>query len=101
MEGDAGYGGVAMGEVTFGRHPGARWASPTWAIPTSSSRRPQWPDAMREAMAERMSQLEGGANVEFVTVVDRGHLAMRVIERGVGWTLACGTGFLRRRAVPS
>jgi diaminopimelate epimerase len=31
-------------------------------------------------------------NVEFVTVVDRGHLRVRVWERGSGETLACGTG---------
>lgn len=31
-------------------------------------------------------------NVEFVTVLDREHLQMRVWERGAGETLACGTG---------
>ncbi len=31
-------------------------------------------------------------NVEFVQVVDRGHLRMRVWERGAGETMACGTG---------
>ncbi len=31
-------------------------------------------------------------NVEFVTVLDRGHIKMRVWERGTGETLACGTG---------
>lgn len=31
-------------------------------------------------------------NVEFVTVVDAGRVIMRVWERGVGETLACGTG---------
>ena len=31
-------------------------------------------------------------NVEFVQVVDRNHLRMRVWERGSGETLACGTG---------
>ena len=31
-------------------------------------------------------------NIEFVTVRDRGHLRMRVWERGVGITRACGTG---------
>ncbi len=33
-----------------------------------------------------------GANVEFVTVEGRDRLAIRVVERGVGLTLACGTG---------
>ncbi len=32
------------------------------------------------------------ANIEFVQVVDRQHLRMRVWERGSGETLACGTG---------
>lgn len=32
------------------------------------------------------------ANIEFVKVIDRGHLDMRVWERGSGETLACGTG---------
>lgn len=31
-------------------------------------------------------------NAEFVQVVDRQHIAMRVWERGVGETLACGSG---------
>lgn len=31
-------------------------------------------------------------NVEFATVQDRGHIEMRVWERGAGVTLACGTG---------
>ncbi|NGM83320.1 diaminopimelate epimerase [Paenibacillus sp. 7124] len=31
-------------------------------------------------------------NVEFATVKDRGHIDMRVWERGAGPTLACGTG---------
>ncbi|HZK18391.1 MAG TPA: diaminopimelate epimerase [Clostridia bacterium] len=31
-------------------------------------------------------------NVEFVQVINRGHVLMRVWERGVGETMACGTG---------
>jgi diaminopimelate epimerase len=31
-------------------------------------------------------------NTEFVQVLDRGHVSMRVWERGTGETLACGTG---------
>ncbi len=31
-------------------------------------------------------------NTEFVEVIDRGHIKMRVWERGTGETLACGTG---------
>ncbi len=33
-----------------------------------------------------------GANVEFVQIIEAGHLAMRVHERGVGETRSCGTG---------
>ena len=33
-------------------------------------------------------------NTEFVEIVDRGHVNMRVWERGSGETLACGTGAL-------
>jgi diaminopimelate epimerase len=33
-----------------------------------------------------------GTNVEFAHVADRGHVNLRVWERGVGETLACGTG---------
>ena len=32
------------------------------------------------------------ANIGFVEVVDRGHVRLRVCERGVGETLACGSG---------
>jgi diaminopimelate epimerase len=45
-----------------------------------------------------------GCNVGFVQIVDRGHVRLRVWERGAGATLACGTGacaavaVLRRRA---
>ena len=39
------------------------------------------------------SEFEEGINVEFVSVVD-GHLKMRVWERGVGETLACGSGMV-------
>lgn len=33
-----------------------------------------------------------GVNVEFVESVDKGHVRMRVFERGVGETMSCGTG---------
>jgi diaminopimelate epimerase len=38
-------------------------------------------------------------NVEFVQVLDRGRLRMRVWERGVGETLSCGTGVCAASAV--
>ncbi len=40
-----------------------------------------------------------GGNVEFVHRVDDGHVEMRVIERGVGETLSCGSGACAAAAV--
>ncbi|MBX6752078.1 MAG: diaminopimelate epimerase [Micromonosporaceae bacterium] len=37
-------------------------------------------------------QFPAGANVEFVVPVVAGHVRMRVVERGVGETLSCGSG---------
>ena len=37
-------------------------------------------------------QFPQGANIGFCEVVDRGSVRLRVFERGVGETLACGTG---------
>jgi diaminopimelate epimerase len=100
MDGDRGYGGVAMGVVTFGHNIEdalgvANVGNPHVVLVDN----PNWPDVQREAIAAKMSSIEGGANVEFVTLLDRGHLQMRVIERGVGWTLACGTGSCAAAAV--
>lgn len=36
--------------------------------------------------------VEGGVNVEFVEIINRKELKMRVWERGSGETMACGTG---------
>ena len=36
------------------------------------------------------------ANIEFVKVIDRGHMRMRVWERGAGVTQACGSAPARR-----
>lgn len=56
------------------------------------------PDAETAPVAEAGSVLEHHrmfpqrANIEFVQVLDRGRLRMRVWERGVGITRACGSG---------
>ncbi len=41
---------------------------------------------------EHHSIFPKGVNTEFINWIDRGHLKMRVWERGSGETLACGTG---------
>ena len=41
---------------------------------------------------ERHQAFPDRVNTEFVNVIDRGHLKMRVWERGSGETMACGTG---------
>jgi diaminopimelate epimerase len=48
------------------------------------------------AELERMTP--GGINVEFVRVIDRHKIEMRVWERGVGETLACGSGMVAAAA---
>jgi len=56
-------------------------------------------DDLRSVELERLGPLlstharfADGVNAGFVQRIDRGHLKLRVHERGVGWTLACGTG---------
>jgi diaminopimelate epimerase len=41
---------------------------------------------------ERHERFPKRANVGFMAIRDRGHIDLRVFERGVGETLACGTG---------
>jgi diaminopimelate epimerase len=41
---------------------------------------------------QAVARFPEGVNVGFMQVVDRTHIALRVFERGVGETLACGTG---------
>jgi len=93
MEDTSGYGSVAMGEVTFGETmPGtlgvAYVGNPHVVVRDDA----KWTDAMREELAEELSKDMDGANIEFLTVEGEDHLSIKVIERGVGWTRACGTG---------
>lgn len=48
---------------------------------------------------ERHPRFPKRANVGFMQVVDRGHILLRVFERGVGETRACGTGACAAAAV--
>lgn len=41
---------------------------------------------------ENHSRFPDRVNTEFVRLIDRGHIQMRVWERGSGETWACGTG---------
>jgi diaminopimelate epimerase len=100
MSEDGGYGSVAMGTVSFERSLEgslgvANVGNPHVVVLDDAT----WSDAQREARAASLSQEVGGANVEFVTPLDQGHVRIRVIERGVGWTLACGTGSVATAAI--
>lgn len=44
------------------------------------------------ALIEQHERFPDGCNVGFMAVRDRGEIDLRVFERGVGETLACGTG---------
>jgi diaminopimelate epimerase len=100
MNEDAGYGSVAMGPVTFGRPLDGALATAYVGNPhVVVLDDPAWSDVHRVRLAQWWSEEMGGANVEFVSLVGDGHLSLRVIERGVGWTLACGTGSCASAAV--
>ncbi|HEY5112126.1 MAG TPA: diaminopimelate epimerase [Acidimicrobiales bacterium] len=93
MDGSSGWGSVAMGEVTFSDTIGgafgvANVGNPHVVVLDDAS----WSRADCEDLAEKFSAQVGGANVEFLSVLGVDHLSIRVIERGVGWTRACGTG---------
>jgi diaminopimelate epimerase len=88
-----GRGSVAMGEVTLGNDLDGAWGVAYVGNPHVVVRDdPSMSDLAREELAEKLAAQLGGANVEFVTVLADGHASLRVIERGVGWTQACGTG---------
>ncbi len=93
MDGLSGYGSVAMGDVTFaepleGTFGFANVGNPHVVVLDD----PNWSDLAREDVAEKLAAQVGGANVEFVSLLAPDHVSIRVIERGVGWTMACGTG---------
>jgi len=84
---------VAMGEVSFsepleGTFALANVGNPHVIVFDDAA----WSDVEREDLAEKLAAQLGGANVEFVTLLAPGRASIRVLERGVGWTLACGSG---------
>lgn len=101
MDGNGhGTGSVAMGPVTLaqplvGTLGVAHVGNPHVVVMDN----PDWSDHERERLAHQWASQLGGANVEFVQLVDDGRVTIRVIERGVGWTQACGTGSCATAAV--
>jgi diaminopimelate epimerase len=89
----SGHGSVDMGDVNFGEDIDGAWGVANVGNPHAAVLDNEgWSDVNREELAAKLAAQLGGANVEFVTVLGPDHLSIRVIERGVGWTLACGTG---------
>lgn len=105
LDGPAGHGEVGMGEVTLtagetdvgdahvlGR---ATVGNPHVAVADDD----RWSDDDRLGVARRLAGEQLTANVEFVRVVGPSRASMVVVERGVGWTQACGTGSVAVAAI--
>ena len=100
MDGSIGTGSVDMGDVSFkedldGALGVASLGNPHVVVMDQT----QWTRRDCEELAEGLAAQIGGANVEFLTLLGPDHLSIRVIERGVGWTMACGTGSCATAAV--
>lgn len=93
---------VDMGQVTVDKPLALTAAAQALTVTPVSVGNPHAitfvPDAEAVPLAEWGAALErhpafpGGVNAEFVQVIDRVTLRMRVWERGSGITMACGTG---------
>jgi diaminopimelate epimerase len=84
----------AMGEVTHPLGAGsATFARVSMGNPHAIVFRDPISDAELDVLGQSLSaQLPGGTNVEVASVVGPDRLDLAVWERGVGRTLACGTG---------
>ena len=69
------------------------WDGKTYSV-TSDRKNGRWETAVTtpEASFTPYSIEFKDADVEFIKVIDRSHIQMRVWERGSGETMACGTG---------
>ena len=100
---DAGLGGWAEGEETL--YPLAvklGGASTTMFVSVVSMGNPHAvqvvddvdsaPVAEAGPLIEHLARFPNKVNAGFMQIVERGHIRLRVYERGAGETLACGTG---------
>jgi diaminopimelate epimerase len=97
---DAGFGSVSMGTVAIldplaGALGVANVGNPHVVVLDDS----KWSVSKCEEIAAGFTGKVGDANVEFVTMIDETRVRIRVLERGVGWTLACGTGSVATAAI--
>ncbi len=100
LTGDAGWGSCEMGPVVVSEGPSGSLARADVGNPHVVVRdEPDWSDAERVDLARALSDAVGGANVEFATVLAPDRVRIVVVERGVGWTRACGTGSCATAAV--
>ena len=100
MNGDDGIGSVAMGEVRLLEAlPNTLGVANVGNPHVVVLDQPDLSMTDRENIATKLSDAVGGANVEFVTVLNEKELSIRVLERGAGWTQACGTGSCATAAV--
>ena len=90
---DRATGSVDMGAVTVGPGPAGSLGVASVGNPhVVVLDDPTWTVEDRTKFAQAWSKDVGGANVEFITRSSEDRIELRVFERGVGWTLACGTG---------
>ncbi|TZF81993.1 diaminopimelate epimerase [Cognatilysobacter lacus] len=83
-------------------HPGVRFSAVSMGNPHAVVRVDDIDRAPLDTVGpalQRDAAFPDSANVGFVQVIDRGHLRLRVYERGVGETLACGSGACAAAAV--
>lgn len=96
-----GHGTTLMGAVSLSAGPtgslgAADVGNPHVVVRDSDT----WSTDEREEVARHFQSLmPESANIEFVTVRHPARVSMKVFERGVGWTQACGTGSVAAAAV--